>query len=287
MFLAACLGFSLSACDNQNTGKFDQDRKPCDPGDGSLILPAGFCAMVVADNLGFIRHIVVDHDGDIYAAQRNLRFNLGGIIGLRDTTGDGRMDQVQEFADAPGMEIDIRDNWLYFGAEDAVYRYRLGEALKPESPAELVIGGFPEQTEHGGKTFAFDPRGNIYVNIGAPSNACQEENRKPGVPGLDPCPELERHAGIWQFAADETGQDQGDGRRYASGIRNAYAIAWSREADSLYIVQHGRDQLYEFWPQYYNVIDGADLPSEELIRVEPGVTYSWPYCYHDPGNSSA
>ncbi|MDZ7737456.1 MAG: hypothetical protein U5P41_16250 [Gammaproteobacteria bacterium] len=62
-------------------------------------------------------------------------------------------------------------------------------------------------------------------------------------------PELERHAGIWQFAADETGQDQGDGRRYASGIRNAYAIAWSREADSLYIVQHGRDQLYELRPR--------------------------------------
>ncbi|MDZ7737455.1 MAG: hypothetical protein U5P41_16245 [Gammaproteobacteria bacterium] len=142
MFLAACLGFSLSACDDQNTGKFDQDRKPCYPGMAACDPACRFAPWlwpIIWASSGISLSIMM---ASIDAAQRNLRFNLGGIIGLRDTTGDGRMDQVQEFADAPGMEIDIRDNWLYFGAEDAVYRYRLGEALKPESPAELVIGGF-------------------------------------------------------------------------------------------------------------------------------------------------
>ncbi len=279
------LGLGLPACDNdtpQKSGEASGQPALCDPDDGSLILPDGFCAKVVADNLGFVRHITVDDDGDIYAALRNLRFNLGGVVGLQDTNGDGRMDQVQEFADAPGIEVDIYKDWLYFGADNAIYRYRLGESLKPAAPPEVVIDGFPEQDEHTGKTFTFDGEGHIYVNIGAPSNACQKQVRQPGVAGRDPCPELERHAGIWQFPATEIGQTQQDGQRYASGIRNAYAMAWSQVADSLFIVQHGRDQLHEFWPQYFSETDGAELPSEELIRVDENTTYGWPYCYHDP-----
>lgn len=280
--LAACLG--LSACDDPQEAKFNQTDKQaeqCDPDNGSLILPDGFCAKVVADNLGSIRHITVDSDGDIYAAMRNLRYGLGGILGLRDTDGDGRMDVVKEFAEAPGLEIDIYKDWLYFGADEAIYRYKLGESLIPEAAPETVVNGFPEQDEHSGKSFAFDNRGHLYVNVGAPSNACQNEDRKQGVLGWDPCPELERHAGIWQFSATETGQQQSDGRHYASGIRNAYAIDWSDAADSLYIVQHGRDQLHELWPQYYSVVEGAEQPSEQMLRVQPDTAYSWPYCYHD------
>lgn len=284
-FMLLMLYAMLSGCDDPGQSKFNQDDKRaefCDPDDGSLILPPGFCAKVVADNLGFVRHITVDRDGDIYAALRNLRYDLGGIVALRDTNGDGRMDIVKEFADEPGMEIEIYQEWLYFGADDAIYRYRLGDELVPGLPGETVVSGFPQQEEHSGKSFAFGPDGHIYVNIGAPSNACQNENREEGVSGRDPCPELERYAGIWQFPAASTDQLQRDGRRYASGIRNAYAIAWNHAADSLYIVQHGRDQLHELWPQYYSAMEGAELPAEELIRVQSDTVYAWPYCYYDP-----
>lgn len=278
----ALLAFLAGCNDGGQPAKSADDRPAaCDPDDGSLVLPEGFCAKVVADNLGFVRHITVADDGAIYAALRNLRFELGGILALKDSTGNGRMDIVRDFAEAPGMAIEIHDDWLYFGADDAIYRYRLGQDLVPDGPAEVVVDGFPEQQEHTGKTFTFDDRHNLYVNVGAPSNACQEKNRQAGVPGLDPCPELERHAGIWRFPADRTGQTQADGERYASGIRNAYAIAWSRRADTLYAVQHGRDQLHEFWPAIFSKEQGANQPAEQLLRIDAGDNYSWPYCYYD------
>ena len=278
----------LTGCDRgaDETGAASKRAALCDPDNGSLILPDGFCAKVVADNLGYVRDITVDDDGDLYAALRNLRFNLGGIVALQDTTGNGRMDRIQEFGEAPGMAIDINQNWLYFGADAAILRYRLGQALVPEMPAETVVDGFPAQDEHSGKTFAFDGRGHIYVNVGAPSNACQQQIREAGVRGRNPCPELKEHAGTWQFPADRIGQSHNDGRRYAGGIRNAYAIAWSKAADNLFIVQHGRDQLHEFWPAHYSETDGAELPAEQMIRVDADMLYSWPYCYFDARQDS-
>ena len=43
----------------------------CEPGNGGLTLPAGFCAVVVAENVGAARHLVVSPSGDIYVAIRN------------------------------------------------------------------------------------------------------------------------------------------------------------------------------------------------------------------------
>ena len=36
----------------------------CDPDNGGITLPDGFCAMVVADNLGAARHVEVAPNGD-------------------------------------------------------------------------------------------------------------------------------------------------------------------------------------------------------------------------------
>ncbi len=40
----------------------------CDPDNGGITLPAGFCALVAADGLGAARHIVVAPNGDLYVA---------------------------------------------------------------------------------------------------------------------------------------------------------------------------------------------------------------------------
>lgn len=280
-FLLLAVLFITASCEQSADTRTNTTGKECDPDNGSLILPSGFCAKVVADNLGSIRHIAVADNGDIYAALRNLRYDLGGIIALQDSTGDGYMDVVREFGNTPGMSLEIHDNKLYFGADDVVYRYHLQDTLVPDKPAEVMVAGFPGQQEHSAKSIAFDSKSSLYVNVGAPSNACQYENRKAGVRGRDPCPELESHAGIWRFSAEHTEQRQEQGERYASGIRNAYAMAWSRQADNLYVVQHGRDQLHEFWPDIYSEKAGAELPAEELIQIRKSTEYSWPYCYYD------
>ena len=120
----------------------------------------------------------------------------------------------------------------------------------------------------------------MYVNVGAPSNACQEKDRIKDSPGQNPCPLLESHGGIWRFDENKTGQTEtSGGRRYATGHREPYSLAW--HDGSLYLVQHGRDQLNTLFPQYYTAEQNAELPAEEFQRVEDGANFGWPYCYFD------
>ena len=53
----------------------------CDPDNGGITLPDGFCALVVADGLGAARHLTVAPNGDIYVAIRNQQDTLGGHRG--------------------------------------------------------------------------------------------------------------------------------------------------------------------------------------------------------------
>ena len=71
----------------------------CDPDNGGLALPAGFCALVVADGLGRVRHLDVTADGDIYVRNRGARGSATGdadegVIALRDADGDGRAEII-------------------------------------------------------------------------------------------------------------------------------------------------------------------------------------------------
>src|SRR5437879_6155011 len=56
----------------------------CDNGNGGLTLPAGFCALVVADGLGPARHAVVAPNGDLYVALQGGLLTPGGVVALRD-----------------------------------------------------------------------------------------------------------------------------------------------------------------------------------------------------------
>jgi len=247
-----------------------------------LELPEGFKATVFADSLGRARHITVRENGDVYVALRELK-NGKGIAALRDTDGDSRADVIEYFGELPGTGIDIRNNNLYFAPDTAVMRYPFnGNELLPETSPETIVGRFPLESQHAVKPFTFDDRGNLYVNVGAPSNACMEKMRTKDSPGMDPCPILEEYGGIWKFRADETGQvKNGSENRYATGIRNAVALDWNHHAGSLYALQHGRDQLKTFFPDLYDAEDSAELPSEEFFKVNESDNFGWPYAYYD------
>ncbi len=260
-----------------------QPSVQCDEDNGGIIVPAGFCAYIVADGLGPARHLTVGSDGDIYVALRNTRGEAGGIVALRDTTGDGRADVTVEFGENGGTGIALRDGYLYFAPDDAVLRYPLsGDSLVPIGPPDTIVSGLPDDRSHAAKSFAFDESGGLYVNIGAPSNACQEEDRTIGSRGEDPCPELETRGGIWLFDAEEIGQTPADGERWATGIRNAVAIDFNTADGTLYAVQHGRDQLATMAPEIYNDTANAEKPAEEFFRVAQGADFGWPYCFYDP-----
>ena len=272
--LAAAVALTTTSCAEQMA------LLECDADNGGIQLPDGFCAFVVADGLGAARHLDVAPNGDIFVAIRNQQNAPGGIIGLRDTDGDGRADIEERFGEDGGTSIQLRGDYLYFGRDNAIVRYPMtpGE-LVPDGPAE-VIATLPDQRSHASKGFAFDGEGGMYVNVGAPANACQSEDREPGVPGMDPCPLLENHGGVWRFDADRPGQTQASGTRYATGMRQNFAMAWHPFTAGLYLVQHGRDQLNTLW-EGFTEEQNAELPSEEFMRVEEGSNFGWPYCYHD------
>ncbi|MCU0349025.1 MAG: hypothetical protein MUC59_18950, partial [Saprospiraceae bacterium] len=217
----------LLACNNEQKPADTAVESPANAvaADESITLPSGFKAVVFAESLGEGgRHIAVNSNGDVYVQMHTLH-NGKGIAALRDTNGDGRADETEYFGSTAGTGIEIQGNHLYCSSDEAVFRYDLkaGALVPDESTRVMLIGGFPKQNEHAAKSFTLDQNGGIYVNIGAPSNCCQVDNRTPGSPGQDPCPLLDNHAGIWKFDVNKIAQQAKDGKRYVSGIRNAVA----------------------------------------------------------------
>ena len=187
---------------------------PCDPDDGGLRLPDGFCAKVFATNTGPVRNLVVADSGDVFAALRGRGRRQGGVLALRDTTGDGRVDERQRFGPRqrswdrvldgpPLLRRSRRGAALGLGARDSSYRRRRVRSWSTASPSSEATARRPS---------SLGADGALYVSVGAPSNACQKSARTPGSPGLDPCPQRDLQAGIWKYAADQPGQRHGPGR---------------------------------------------------------------------------
>ena len=269
----------------------------------SLRVPEGFEVITVVDSIaGAARHIAVNGNGDVYVKSKfgrkpddtgegrdrqPLEHNEGNVA-IRDIDGDGRADIIEYFGvyecGPYGTEMRIRNGYIYFSSELAVYRQKLVPGkLVPDGPVDtVVIDDHPHgYHQHIAKPIAFDNEGHIYVPFGAPSNACQVEGRTPWSPGIDPCPQLEDHGGIWRFDEDKLNQRQQDGIKYASGIRSVVGMAWNEEADELFVLMHGRDDLMRLFPEQFNPLQSAELPSEELLKVVEGSDFGWPYCYYD------
>src|SRR5438094_937519 len=114
----------------------------------------------------------------------------------------------------------------------------------------------------------------------APWNACQNPDRRPKIPGQDPCPLLETYGGIWRFDENKTGQTFANGTRYATGLRQMIAIAWHDGA--LYLVMNNRDSLDQLWPDLFKPQDNQTRPAEPMYRVDrAGDNFGWPYCFYD------
>jgi glucose/arabinose dehydrogenase len=253
-----------------------------DADNAGLKLPAGFGALKVADGLGQARHIAVTQQGDIYIKLAKLKDGKG-IFVLHDKNGNGKAEITNAFGDFRGTGITIKDGYLYASSNTEVYRYKLDQNQQVIDPAkpEKIVTGLIDRHQHETKSIVLDNAGNIYVNIGAYSNSCQEQDRQNGSRGKNPCPILDSAGGIWQFKADKLNQTYGDGVHYASGLRNVVGLDWNNAVNELFVMQHGRDGLFQMWPQYYNAQQGAELPAECMYRVKKGDNAGWPYIYYD------
>jgi glucose/arabinose dehydrogenase len=292
-FVFAGLAFVVSA--------FSSERpvSPCDPANGGIKLPAGFCATIFADTVRGARQLVVAPNGDVFVSQSNPQ--AGGVMALRDADKDGHAEIREKILSGfVSTHVALFDGYLYTEARPAqggrgappvptaIVRYTLpsGE-LKPTGGPDTVIASVPGGPGHTSRNFVITPQGTMYVNVGSPGNSCQPQDRAPGVAGADPCTELDTRAGIWQFDARQKGQTQTGAVHFARGIRNAVGIALN-PTGQLWVMQHGRDQLWD-WRANLGITDSvaaskfnAETPAEELFQVNRGDDFGWPYCYFDP-----
>lgn len=278
-----------AACATGTRTDTDIAVNTCTRPDTLIKLPAGFCATLFADSVGAARHMVVAPNGDLFVNLQSPRRNsvvasiTPGIVALRDRDQDGRADSITRFGAGGGTGIALYRGYLYQDVGTAIVRHPLpaGE-LAPSGPPDTVVASLPGGPGHRSRNFAIDPEGDLYVNMGSATNACQVKDRTAGSIGENPCNELRTRGGIWLFDADKLGQVPSLQGRFATGVRNAVALALHPDG-RLFAVQHGRDQLADNWPALFTPAQNAEVPAEELIEIRRGDDFGWPYCYYDAG----
>jgi len=277
---------------SQHTAK---QAQACPAYSGGITVPPGFCATVFADNVGHARHLVVARNGVVYVNTWSGRYYGndrpppgGFLLALQDTTGNGHADVTVRFGgtletgDAGGTGIALYRGGLFAETNDRIVRYKLVQgSIEPKGPPETIVSGLPLTGDHPMHPFAIDADGGLYVDLGSATNSCQKANRMPNSPGVQPCTELETRAGIWRYDANRTGQVFSPKERYVTGLRNGDGIAIDATGHGVFATQHGRDQLGQNWSSLYTTTQSADLPAEELMRLERGADYGWPECYFD------
>ncbi|HEY8259156.1 MAG TPA: PQQ-dependent sugar dehydrogenase [Gemmatimonadales bacterium] len=256
----------------------------CAPDNGGLTVPKDFCAIVVDDDAGSVRQLVVAPDGALYAAISGHGFG-GGVRAYRDRDGDGKPDEQKSFGPRGGNDVAIHDGYLYLALNDRVIRWRLTPGrLEPEGKSETIVEDLPVGGNHQSKSVVVGGGDSMFVSIGSATNSCQRSDRHARSPGIDPCTELDRRAGIWQFSASKAGQTFASGRRYATGMRNPLATTIQPGTGALFAAIHGRDQLGDSWG--FSVERNAENPAEELVDVRNGDDFGWPYCYYSVENKA-
>jgi glucose/arabinose dehydrogenase/mono/diheme cytochrome c family protein len=289
----------LPAIPSRSLAQDQQKANPTPPqgcanDNSGITLPPGFCATVFADNIGHARHLVVAPNGVVYVnTWSGLYYGndtppAGGfLVALQDTKGGGKADVVTRFG--PGVDsgnhggtgIALYNGALFAETNDRIVRYALpAGAIAPTASPAVVVSGLPLTGDHPMHPFVIGAEGDLYVDLGSATNACQIANRMPNSPGHQPCTELETRAGTWHYDASRTDQHFSPAERFATGLRNGEGFAFDGTG-KIYATQHGRDQLRENWPSLYQPDEGANEPAEELVQLTRGADYGWPECYFD------
>ncbi|MEO7985601.1 MAG: PQQ-dependent sugar dehydrogenase [Gemmatimonadales bacterium] len=264
---------------------FSTDVPPaCTPDGGGLTVPKGFCAIVVDGDAGAVRQLAVAPNGDLYAAISGRGLG-GGVRAYRDSDGDGKPDARASFGPRGGNDVAVHGGYLYLALKDRIVRWHLTTGkLAPEGKEETIVAGLPDDGNHTAKSVVFGGDDTMFVSIGSATNSCQRADRHEKSPGIDPCTETERRAGIWRLSASKAGQVFADGERYATGMRNPVATAIQPGTGVLYAAVHGRDQLGDNWG--FSPERNAENPAEELVMVNKGDDFGWPYCYYSVENKA-
>lgn len=210
----------------------------------TLRVPPGFRITVFADPVPSARAMALGAHGTVFVGSR-----AGAVYAIR-SEGE-RASQVRTIAEKLDEPIGVafKDGALYVSATSKILRLPGIEQNLEHPPKSTVFrDGLPGERWHGGKFIAFGPDGWLYLNVGAPCNVCEPD---------------ERHGALFRIAPDGTTME-----RVAHGLRNSVGFDWNPVDHTLWFTDNGRDLL------------GDDLPPDELNRIDgKDPDFGFPYCH--------
>jgi hypothetical protein len=264
---------------------------PCDPDNGGLTLPQGFCAKVVADGLGATRHIVVTPNGDIYTLLAQGGGPLAAaptgpqppaVIALRDTDGDGKYETQERFGPWPaghGMALS-RDNYLMSGRTRRSYDSNSMELRWRRRANRSDRRDLPRANPHSAKSIALGERASCSSRGIADQRRARIPDRRPNAAGR-----TRARRSICSAACGSTTRTRpvrSTSLRPRHAPANAHAGARVEPGRTpAYDVQNGRDQLDTLWSKNFTAEDNANRPAEEMHLLKQGANFGWPYVFYD------
>ena len=261
----------------------------------------GYCAGLVSsqedgvvgakkgEGLAFPRSIVQVPGTRFFVVADMVGWGRKGRLLLLDPelSEDKRLKAIITDLDHPhGLAIGI-DRRVYASTIDRIFRFD-PLAADPTGTIEVIVRNLPghhltlpdgtkiDNNLHPLKHFVFDKTGRLYVNIGAPTDACTKRpSNKVCASGEGDSP----FAAIWVFTPPAggifpalTGPAANPTREvYAEGLRNSMALAMHpRFPDAGYAFLQGENA---------RDLEDPNKPNEEINALERGKHYGWPYCY--------
>ena len=255
---------------------------------------AGYCAGLAAsrdDGLQFPRSIVQIPGHDLFVvADMGTWAPFKGRLLLFDPAQPAghRIKVLLEGVDYPFGLVIGTDRKIYSSTSETIFRFD-PLAATPKDTVETIVHGLPSRNItlpdgtkvaedlHLMKAFVFDKTGRLYVNVGAPTDACITKGpiTKPCAAGEGGSP----LAAVWAFTpppggifpALKPGAPNPPREIFARGLRNSMALA---------VHPQFPDAGFAFL-QAENARDLEDplKPNEEINALERGRHYGWPYCY--------
>ena len=247
-------------------------------------MAAGLRVQAFADGLDHPRWLHVLPNGDVLVAETNApkrpeRDELLGLRGkvmgwvmkragaatpsanritlLRDADGDGTAEVRSVFVDNLNSPFGMAlvGNELFIANTDAIVKvpYNEGDtrAGGPVTKVADLPGG--ALNHHWTKSLIASADGSkLYVGVGSNSNVAEH--------GMD---HEKGRASVWEFD-----RATGQGREYATGLRNPVGMAW--KGTTLWVAVNERDEI------------GSDLVPDYMTSVQAGGFYGWPYSWYGP-----